>query len=79
MYFLTVYSGRPGTAAARASSDMNGKEGLYTVSIADAVAGPMPCRNFGSSNKVWTTVAVPNPQAVQLPSFNGYYCLEMCT
>ena len=40
---MTVYSGRPGRAAAMASSDMNGSEALTAVSIADAVAGPTPC------------------------------------
>ena len=40
---MTVYSGRPGRAAAMASSDMNGSEALTAVSIADAVAGPVPC------------------------------------
>ncbi len=44
---MTVYSGRPGRAAAMASSDMNGSEALTAVSIADAVAGPVPCTFSG--------------------------------
>lgn len=47
-YFLTVYSGRPGRAAAMPSSDMNGSEALTAASKADAVAGPIPLRPMSS-------------------------------